>query len=80
VLLDLLRCKKIGERSSQCLGDDTQVEQGQIAFASFDRANERPVKPTQFCELLLREFPILADRTNTLAKSSQKVDLVNVHT
>jgi hypothetical protein len=78
-LLDLLRPKKFRERNSQRLGDYTQVEQGQVAFASFDRANERPVKPALFSKLLLREFPILADRTDTLAQSSQKVDLVKVH-
>jgi hypothetical protein len=71
--------KKVCQRHAEHLGDQTEIQNGQVTLAAFDRTDERAVQIAPAAKLGLGPFvglPVLAD---TVAKVTQEFLVVEVH-
>src|SRR5690348_11135642 len=49
--------KKIGQEDAQHFGNEAEIQQRQVSFAAFDRADERAVQFAAPAQFGLRPFP-----------------------
>jgi hypothetical protein len=70
---------QIGDLDAKGLGNGSQIQDGDVALAAFDRSDKGPMQPAPFGEFFLSQLAHLPPLSESVAQFTQESFVIEVH-